>query len=144
MLVSRNLHYAAAPSSRCQSLPKVRHAARQCDTRRSPLTCHNFLACANDIHWHVTGFSDTCHWKPEVSWSIVACANGVCASDVMSRNVKTATPDLSYQLSNTDYNVVKLPSVIHLWNITHSPAFQNVCYCIIYFWGLHKCVLLFP
>ncbi len=35
----------------------------------------------------------------------MACANGVCASDVMSRNVKTASPDLSYQLSNTDYNI---------------------------------------
>ncbi len=110
---------------------------RRCDTQRDSVT-------QDAVHWHVTGFSDTCHWKPEVSRSIVACANGVCASDVMSRNVKTASPDLSYQLSNTDYNVVQLPSVINLWNITHSPAFQNVCYCIIYFWGLQKCVLLFP
>ncbi len=31
-------------------LPKVRHAARQCDTRHSPLTCHRFLACANGIY----------------------------------------------------------------------------------------------
>ncbi len=28
--MSRNLHYAAAPRDRCQSLPKVRHAARHC------------------------------------------------------------------------------------------------------------------
>ncbi len=74
--MSRNLHYAAAPSGRCQSLPKVQHAARQCDKTQSIDMSQVF---------------GMCHWKPEVSRSIVACANGVCASDVMSRNVKTAS-----------------------------------------------------
>ncbi len=61
--MSSDLHYAAAPRDRCQSLPKVRHAAWQCDTRRSSLICHRFMS-------QVFGM---CHWKPEVSRSIVAC-----------------------------------------------------------------------
>ncbi len=72
LFVSRQRHFS-------WNIVSLRATTRQCDTRRSPLTCHRFLACANGIHWHVTGFSDTCHWKPEVSQSIVACANGVCA-----------------------------------------------------------------
>ncbi len=85
----RNLHYAAAPSGRCKSLPKVRHAARQCDKTQSIDMSQVFGMC----QWHplMSQVFGMCHWKPEVSRSIVACANGVCASDVMSRNVKTAS-----------------------------------------------------
>ncbi len=48
-----------------------------------PLTCHRFMS-------QIFGM---CHRKPEVSQSIVACANGVCASDVMSRNVSCRRTD---------------------------------------------------
>ncbi len=92
------------------------------DTRRSPLTC-------------VTGFSDTCHWKPEVppevSLSIAACANGVCASDVTSLNVKTAArnrqttgpqPESAKQ-SRKDKNVnsQKRTSYVHMKEVTRCP-----------------------
>ncbi len=50
IFVSRNLHYAAAPNGRCQSLPKVQHAARQCD--KSP--CHRFMLQV--CHRYVTGY----------------------------------------------------------------------------------------
>ncbi len=46
--MSRNLHYAAAPRGRCQSLPKVRHAARQCDKTQS-IDYHRFMSQV----WHV-------------------------------------------------------------------------------------------
>ncbi len=98
--MSLNLHYAAAPRGRCQSLPKVSmtmwHKTQSIDMSQvfgmcqwHPLTCHRFMS-------QVFGM---CHWKPEVSRSIVACANGVCASDVMSRNVKTASPLMSKLLA---------------------------------------------
>ncbi len=52
-----------------------------------------------------------CHWKPEVSRSILACANGVCASDVMSRDVKTASR-LDIRLHTADISqLVKMGSV---------------------------------
>ncbi len=38
-----------------------------------PLTCHRFLACANGIHWHVTGF-----WHVPLKTGSVTEHSGMC------------------------------------------------------------------
>ncbi len=72
--MSRNLHEAAAPRGRCQSLPKVRHAARH---------CHRFMSQVWHVPWRLCV---RCH---RFGMWCVRChrfgmCHGVCASDVMA------------------------------------------------------------
>ncbi len=98
-LVSHNLHYAAAPSGRCQSLLKVRHAARHCHRFGMwCVRCHRFMSQV----WHVVrqmsqvyvmglacGASDVTGLCHRFGMWCVRCnrfgmCHGVCASDVMA------------------------------------------------------------